>query len=340
MSIALGIGGFQPRAPDSVIHSGFGDCKDKATLFVAALRLLGIEAYPVLLNAGGCVDRALPTIGQFDHAIAAIKQGSSYEYTDLTSSVTPLGELPLPDEAEFGLIVHTDGRTEQVTLPSAGPTPSLAETSIVGTLAPDGTFDGHVALRTTGTAAEAMRGLMSRPLDSTQRAALARGMAQAIFPGAEADSLVTFDGKDLSADARISLHVKNGRASTSSGTTDLLTVPLSNTGAAKIATQLEAATGPRRYPINGNGVLGRGSSVDEVRITLPSGWHARLPESITATSRFGTYESTYSQDGNVLTLHRHYASGSGVSPAWRHGELEVWLSRVAKDHPAVILLDH
>src|SRR5207237_612390 len=49
VSIALGLGGYQPRMPAEVVATGYGDCKDKATLFIAAVRALGFRAYPVLL---------------------------------------------------------------------------------------------------------------------------------------------------------------------------------------------------------------------------------------------------------------------------------------------------
>ena len=72
-----------------MIRTGFGDCKDKATLFVAALRHLGLSAYPVLLSSRGAVERQLPTIKQFDHEIAAVSTGAGYTYTDLTAAVVP-----------------------------------------------------------------------------------------------------------------------------------------------------------------------------------------------------------------------------------------------------------
>jgi len=35
VSLSLGIGGFQPRLPGAVLATRYGDCKDKATLFIA-----------------------------------------------------------------------------------------------------------------------------------------------------------------------------------------------------------------------------------------------------------------------------------------------------------------
>jgi hypothetical protein len=72
VAVNLGQGGYQPRFPDEVLSSGFGDCKDKATLLIDALAILGVEAYPVLINAGGKPDSTLPTIGAFNHEIVAI----------------------------------------------------------------------------------------------------------------------------------------------------------------------------------------------------------------------------------------------------------------------------
>ena len=101
-----------------MLATKFGDCKDKATMFVAAARALGLTAYPVLLNAGGGVDTTMPSLEQFNHAIAAVaRPGGKYLFLDLTSELTPVGALPYGEQGEFGLVVHDDGLTEQVRFP-------------------------------------------------------------------------------------------------------------------------------------------------------------------------------------------------------------------------------
>src|SRR5260221_13127535 len=72
VAISLRMGGYQAHAAADVVATGYGDCKDKATLFITLMKRMGITAYPVLLSAGGRVERELPTISAFNHAISAV----------------------------------------------------------------------------------------------------------------------------------------------------------------------------------------------------------------------------------------------------------------------------
>ena len=72
VSVALGLAGYQPRLPAATLETMYGDCKDKATLFIALARRMGFRAYPVLLAASGGIDSTLPTTQAFDHMIAAV----------------------------------------------------------------------------------------------------------------------------------------------------------------------------------------------------------------------------------------------------------------------------
>ena len=59
----------------------FGDCKDKSLLFVTILHALGIEAYPVLVNAtlGRGIWDWQPSVSAFDHCIAVVLcRGQTY----------------------------------------------------------------------------------------------------------------------------------------------------------------------------------------------------------------------------------------------------------------------
>ncbi|HET9864839.1 MAG TPA: DUF3857 domain-containing transglutaminase family protein, partial [Steroidobacteraceae bacterium] len=100
-----------PEYPSETLRRRFGDCKDKATLLVAALRASGIDAYLALLSAGDDQDVSpeLPGLGMFDHAIVFVP-GAGADGADLwidaTAEYTRVGTLPAQDAGRLALIVR------------------------------------------------------------------------------------------------------------------------------------------------------------------------------------------------------------------------------------------
>ena len=340
VSIALGMGGYQPRSPDAVVQSGYGDCKDKATLFVAALAKMGVTAYPVLLNSRGGVRRELPTIEQLNHAIAAIKRGSGYQFVDLTASLTPFGQLPYDEQGEFGLVVHPDGSGEEVTLPAEPDKGTGTTMRVAGTLSEEGVFNGSYYEEDTGRAQYFLRAMLENPLDSSARVNIPKQLVHRFFADGDADSLQAFNGKDLSAPARITFRIENARAVEHLGDAYMFTIPLGGMASfARLADEL-AKEPKRRFPIDASRVLGAGTRSSEFRITLPAGWKARLPASVTATSAFGTYRSEYEQEGQVMRIARTFTGAKGVLPPERMPDLIAWFRQVGKDDAEHILLEN
>lgn len=342
VSVALGIGGYQPRTPAAVFATKYGDCKDKATMFVALARALGMTAYPVLLNSGGSVDSTMPAIDQFDHEIAAVKHADGhYLFLDLTSELTPVGALPYSEQGEFGLVVHDDGAVEQVRFPLDPIDHNASEMHIVGELSPDGKFNGRYWERATGTRQYALRSPFSSPLDSTRRAEATRAIATGFFRGASGDSLVGFDGKDLQAEPKVSMVIHNGSASKRSGETDILSIPLSSLSgwAENMVNNLEAR-GERQFPIDVADVIGPLTTFTEYRVTLPEGWKARVPQNVTVDGPFGLYESKYAQTGRELVISRRLRGTKGILPKERIGDLISWLRQVSTDDVRFIVIEH
>jgi hypothetical protein len=341
VSIALGLGGYQPRLPAEVVATGYGDCKDKATLFIAVVNALGFRAYPVLLNSGSRVERALPSIGQFDHAIATVERPDGRLYVDLTADLAPLGELPAGVQGQFALVVHPDGTSEQVTLPEAQPGANLQETRIVGTLSAEGYVTASYEERGLGTRQYSLRQLFLAPIDSTDRADFARSIATKLYPGAEADSLQIFDGRDLEADTRIALRIVHGLAARPAGTgrTVILTLPFSSMrGMADAATALEAK-GPRKFPIDAAKIVGPIAGQSDVRLSLPPGWRAQLPPSVNVTGKWGSYVARYTQEGATLHVSRRIEGARGVHPPEAVADLAAWLRAIGQDDVPYLVIE-
>ena len=186
VAISLGMGGYQPRSAADVVATGYGDCKDKATLFITFLARLGIEANPVLLSAGGNVERGLPTIAQFNHAIAVVERPGGRLFVDLTAAGVPWGALPGPDQGQFALVVHRDGRTEETTLPERDEAAEWNRLDLVGALDTAGFVTSRAETVLTGAAADMYHGMVTRSaLDSATRSRFLRALATRIYPEAE-----------------------------------------------------------------------------------------------------------------------------------------------------------
>ncbi|HEX3533197.1 MAG TPA: DUF3857 domain-containing transglutaminase family protein [Gemmatimonadaceae bacterium] len=339
VSIALGMGGYQPRAPETVVETGFGDCKDKTTLFVAALGKIGVTALPVILSSDGNPKRDLPTISQFDHAIAAVQKADGYQFVDLTASLVPYGQLPASEQGGFALVVHPDGRAEEVILPIDPASANREDLKISGRLGEDGMFNGRYDATAQGSTSELLRTLFENPLDSTQRADFPKELARKFFDSADADSLAIFNGKDLSITPRLSFRIRNAKAAVDAGGTRILTIPVGSMSAMATMGAALAKEPTRRFPIDASKIIGPRVSATTVSIILPKGWKAKLPPNVSASSSFGSYVSEYSQVGDELRISRTISGTRGIFPPDRINDLITWLQAIGKDDSKFIVLE-
>jgi len=75
-----------PHHPNDVFTRRYGDCKDKTNLLVAICEMLGVKAYPALVNAfvGKLVKEVIPA-NFFNHAICCIEYRGNKHFVDPTS---------------------------------------------------------------------------------------------------------------------------------------------------------------------------------------------------------------------------------------------------------------
>ncbi|MFT3867793.1 MAG: transglutaminase family protein [Nibricoccus sp.] len=109
----MGVGGLRPRTPEQVWQQRYGDCKDKANLLVAVLRLLGIEAGFVLVNRGDVTFTEFPG-WQFNHAIAHVPAAPTAGqpadlWLDSTDRLVPFGVIAPGDLGREALVFPKNG---------------------------------------------------------------------------------------------------------------------------------------------------------------------------------------------------------------------------------------
>ena len=98
-----------PHTPDETLKRNYGDCKDKSSLLVAALRSAGLKSYVALLSAGfdTDVDPNLPGLGVFNHAIVYVAADPPI-WIDATSAETRVGDIPPADQGRLALIASKE----------------------------------------------------------------------------------------------------------------------------------------------------------------------------------------------------------------------------------------
>ena len=110
VGLEFGIHGYKPYKVTQVLARRFGDCKDKASLLLALLREVGVDADLVLVRTrrGGRLDPQPASLAVFDHAIVYVPKLD--RYLDGTAEFAGLAELPTEDQGVMVLRVGPHGR--------------------------------------------------------------------------------------------------------------------------------------------------------------------------------------------------------------------------------------
>lgn len=111
LGIENGLSSHIPSSVSETLKRRYGDCKDKAVLFISILKALGIKAYPALVNTeiGPKINALLPSNNIFDHVIVKVIDGQESYWLDPTSRYQ-LGSIKDISEARFGyaLVINPD----------------------------------------------------------------------------------------------------------------------------------------------------------------------------------------------------------------------------------------
>jgi transglutaminase-like putative cysteine protease len=182
--IEMGTSSHRPADPSLVFARRYGDCKDKALLFVTMLRALGVEADPVLVNttARGTIDQWLPSATAFDHVIVLVQFDGQAWWLDPTAGYQR-GPLAAHYLTGYGMgLVVAPGTTGLSAIPQSAGRPSTTTTEyfrLRGTTEP---ADLRVVTVSEGGDADAVRALFA----TTPREVVAKSYLQPyadLYPG-------------------------------------------------------------------------------------------------------------------------------------------------------------
>lgn len=111
LGIEMGTNSHMPSAAKETLQRRYGDCKDKAVVFIAILKALGIEAYPALVNTEikKHIVNLPPLVDAFDHVIVKVILDDKVYWLDPTREYQT-GSLTNTYQPDYGyaLVVNKE----------------------------------------------------------------------------------------------------------------------------------------------------------------------------------------------------------------------------------------
>lgn len=205
VALEFGIHGYKPYRVDRVLARRFGDCKDKASLIHAMLKLAGVESRLVLLRMRhlGGIGGEPASLAAFNHAIAYVPK---YElFLDGTAEFHASRELPSADRAADVLIVEPNGKSPFLSTPESRAEDNLVHLEMDVKLAPDGSAAVTGKSTVTGQHAPEYRRAYQAP--ATRKATFEQGWAQT-FPGLKVKAMTISEPSQLDSDVKLGFELQ------------------------------------------------------------------------------------------------------------------------------------
>lgn len=313
--LELGLGGIRPRKASEVLSSGFGDCKDKASLMAVLLREAGVPAQVALVRTAerGRSGFPLPLIGAFDHAVC-YADGTIW---DATAEL--FAPEALPWQNTFNRYFVLDGPSSRFLEPPAGE--SRANRSVgrcVVSFEPDGTAVLERAGLKMGQEAAYLRYEFISPERRDRRI---EESWNASFPGARVESSSftnLFPPRDPAAllyRIRLPGFVKQED--------NRVWIPM-----LPVRGEFQALYAPDGSARTSDAVIPYPFEYEEtVEYELPQEWEPDgLPPKLQEENRFGRFETESVFRNRTVTVRFRFVLNNGRITPDRHAAFRKWLS--------------
>ncbi|WNG24156.1 DUF3857 domain-containing protein [Cystobacter fuscus] len=319
VALEFGIHGFKPYRVDRVLSRRFGDCKDKASLIHAMLKVAGVDSRLVLLRMRdlGSIGEEPASLAAFNHAIVYVPQFGLY--LDGTAEFHSARELPSADRVANVLVVEPGGKASFLTTPEAKPDDNATRLAMDVTLRPDGSAEVGGATTVGGQMAPEYRRAYSSV--SSRKSTFERAWAQS-FPGLTVRDVKLNDTTRLDDDVKVDFRMAIPRfAEAIPG--QLRFLPF---GTGRAYTQTYASLAERRFDLM---MSGPWVNRFTFRYTLPAGYSvAELPPTLQEETPFGRVRLTYKQEGQQLVCDGEVALTSARVKADDYAAFRAFLGRV------------
>ncbi len=286
VSISLGVGRYQPHSASDVLQNGYGDCKDKHTLFSALLRAEGIQSYPVLIDSSRQLDADVPSPAQFDHVITAARLGAGTGLTwlDTTPEVTPFGLILYQLRNKEAVLASDDSEGGLQRTPADSPVKTFMHFTLDGKFSEFGALDATLEVTAQGDRDWPMRASFRRFSQAKWKDFVKVLSAGWGLPG-DVDDVQLDPIEDTSRPFHLKYHLHQDRYFVvPSASVNFRPIPPLGVPAIR-------ASSKSTEPLN----IGPAGEMDyRVRLQFPSNYTVHTPTAVKMSRDYGDYSSSYS----------------------------------------------
>lgn len=328
VAIEIGVGGYQPHPAGDTFRNRYGDCKDKATLLLSMLSVVGIHGNLVMVDdRRGVVDPKSPSIFG-NHMIGAIElpadadtsqifsivklaNDKRYVIFDPTQPYISFGQLPSYEQGSYGLLV--DGAHSQIIpLPVLQPDRSTLSRTATFKLNDQGTLTGKVTEQRSGDSAWARRQSFGSDDKRELDAWLDHHVRQDLSNFTVSDFTVS-NLQDLNKQLELSYSVTTTQYGKSMGPLLLIRPRVLGIDGPPIDHE------PRHMPVD---LESTRVEHDDYTIELPAGYSVdELPDPIALDLGFASYKSATTVEANALRYTRTLTVRDLELPAAQYSDL-------------------
>ncbi|MFZ0796877.1 MAG: DUF3857 domain-containing protein [Terriglobales bacterium] len=328
VSISLGVGRYQPHSASEVLQNGYGDCKDKHTLFSALLRAEGIQSYPVLIDSSRKLDADVPSPAQFDHVITAARLGTGTGLTwlDTTPEVTPFGLILYQLRNKQAVLASEDSEGGLQRTPADSPIKTWLHFTLDGKFSEFGALDATLEVTAQGDRDWPMRAGFRR-VSQAQWKDFVKSLSENWGLPGDVDDVQLDPIEDTSKPFHLKYHLHQDRYFVvPSASVNFRPIPLLGVPAIRASTKATE-------PLN----IGPAGEMDyRVRLQIPSNYTVRTPTAVKMSRDYGEYSSTYSLSKGILEGERKLAVKVNELAAARRADYESFRNAAQSDQDELL----
>lgn len=322
----------------------YGDCKDKANLMRAMLKVVGITSFPVSIYSGDpyYVRAEWPSPQQFNHCIIAIRLSKETQAAtvvedpafgrllifDPTAEDTTVGDLPSYLQGSLALIDSKDSKG-LIRMPVTPPESNQLDRQIEASIDLLGSLTASIREKANGQFGAGYRGEFRRQ----SRTDYVKRIEGWVTSGATAARVNKIDPRDDLAAGSFALDVDFVAPAYGQLMQDRLIVFKPAIVSRRESLSLTAAL--RKHPVT----LDSHAFSETVRVKLPAGFEVdEMPDAVKLDTAFGSYATTYEVKDGQLLFTRKLVQRASTIPVEQYASVRSFFEKIraAEQSPVVL----